>query len=204
VVLATPNGHVLHRFPYSEQLLSRSSEGWASVAPDRRPVPAPQPDGELVPPIQAAVNSSFTPIELDHPTRSASTARSPRLRTELEIAGLTSLTPAIELAAFHQAVLDDHTALHATIARLREVTSADDHAYFVDIAQFMAGMPVDQTTGAWWLDGEQGQPQSLAWPGHRPPSAPERRTLIKGAGVVSRGKRPPSSELARVKWGSAE
>ncbi|MFF8910962.1 hypothetical protein [Streptomyces olivaceoviridis] len=67
MVLATPGGHVLHQFPYTERLLSRSSEGWASVAPDWRPAPAPQPGGELVPPIQAAVNFSFTPIELDHP-----------------------------------------------------------------------------------------------------------------------------------------
>ncbi|MFE4998475.1 hypothetical protein ACFRH4_45770 [Streptomyces mirabilis] len=66
------------------------------------------------------------------------------LRTELDIAGLTSLTPAIELAcAFHQAVLDDRTALHATLARLREQTSDEDHAYFVDVAQFMADMPVE-------------------------------------------------------------
>lgn len=78
------------------------------------------------------------------------------LRTELAIAGLTSLTPAIELAcAFHQAVLDDRTALDATIARLREQTSADDHAYFVDIAQFMADLPADQGSGARWLDSEQ-------------------------------------------------
>ncbi|MFD3488758.1 hypothetical protein [Streptomyces sp. NPDC058665] len=32
MVLATPAGHVLHQFPYSEQLLSRSPEGWVSVA----------------------------------------------------------------------------------------------------------------------------------------------------------------------------
>ncbi|MER6723106.1 hypothetical protein ABT394_24790 [Streptomyces halstedii] len=67
MVLATPAGHVLHQFPYTEQLLSRSPEGWASVAPDWRPAAAPQPGGELVPPIKAAVNFSFTPIELDHP-----------------------------------------------------------------------------------------------------------------------------------------
>ncbi|WP_186001653.1 hypothetical protein [Streptomyces sp. IB201691-2A2] len=78
------------------------------------------------------------------------------LRTELDIAGLASLTPAIELArAFHQAVLDDHTALHATLARLRELTSDEDHAYFVDIAQFMADLPLDQASGARWLDSEQ-------------------------------------------------
>ncbi|MDQ0904635.1 hypothetical protein QFZ22_000620 [Streptomyces canus] len=67
MVLATRDGHVLHHFPYNEQLLSRGTEGWASVAPDWRPAPAPQPGGELVPPIQAAVNYSFTPIEIDHP-----------------------------------------------------------------------------------------------------------------------------------------
>ncbi|MFE9007431.1 hypothetical protein ACFYOY_35830 [Streptomyces sp. NPDC007875] len=67
MVLATRDGHVLHQFPYSELLLSRSPEGWASVAPDWRPAAAPQPGGELVPPIQAAVNFAFTPIELNHP-----------------------------------------------------------------------------------------------------------------------------------------
>ncbi|MFJ6527274.1 hypothetical protein ACIQMZ_18580 [Streptomyces longwoodensis] len=67
MVVATREGHVRHQFPYSEQLLSRSSEGWASVAPDWRLAPAPHPGSELVPPIQAAVNFSFTPIELDHP-----------------------------------------------------------------------------------------------------------------------------------------
>ncbi|AZP22777.1 hypothetical protein EJC51_46095 [Streptomyces aquilus] len=67
MVLATQDGHVLHQFPYTEQLLSRSSDGWASVAPDWMPAPAPQPGGELVPPIQAAVNYSFTPIDIDHP-----------------------------------------------------------------------------------------------------------------------------------------
>ncbi|MFJ2022016.1 hypothetical protein [Streptomyces nodosus] len=67
MVVATHDGHVPHQFPYNKQLLFRSPEGWASVAPDWRPAPAPQPGGELVPPIQAAVNFSFTPIEPDHP-----------------------------------------------------------------------------------------------------------------------------------------
>ena len=44
---------------------------------------------------------------------------------------------------------------HATLARLREQTSDEDHAYFVDIAQFMADMPVDQASGVRWLDSEQ-------------------------------------------------
>ncbi|MES5820877.1 hypothetical protein [Streptomyces sp. RG80] len=68
MVSATADGHVLHQFPYSEQLLSRGPEGRASIAPDWKPALAPQPGGELVPPIQAAVNYSFTPLELDHPS----------------------------------------------------------------------------------------------------------------------------------------
>lgn len=67
MVTATRDGHVLHQFPYAEELLSRSAEGWASVAPQWTPAPPAQPGGELVPPIQAAVNFAFTPIELDHP-----------------------------------------------------------------------------------------------------------------------------------------
>ncbi|WLQ44698.1 hypothetical protein P8A22_35265 [Streptomyces laculatispora] len=46
------------------------------------------------------------------------------LHSELDGAGLTSLNPAIELAtAFNQAVLDDHSALTETIARLQEQTT---------------------------------------------------------------------------------
>ncbi|MET9467094.1 hypothetical protein ABZY44_20280 [Streptomyces sp. NPDC006544] len=67
VVLATPDGHVLHSFPYAEQLLCHSPEGWASTAPDWQPAPAPQPGGELIPPIRAAVGRCFTPVELAHP-----------------------------------------------------------------------------------------------------------------------------------------
>ncbi|MFD7498984.1 hypothetical protein ACFV8T_43090 [Streptomyces sp. NPDC059832] len=67
MVLATRDVHVPHQFPYDEQLLSRTPEGWASVAPDWRPAPAPQRGGELVPPVQAAVDFSFTAVELNHP-----------------------------------------------------------------------------------------------------------------------------------------
>ncbi|MFI9255268.1 hypothetical protein [Streptomyces sp. NPDC053069] len=79
------------------------------------------------------------------------------LRTELDIAGLTSMTPTLELAAaFHQAVLDDHDALAATLSRLREQTQNGDYAYYIDIASFMADLPlpVDHTAPQ-WLDGEQ-------------------------------------------------
>ncbi|MFC9635649.1 hypothetical protein ACFTY8_42095 [Streptomyces mirabilis] len=120
------------------------------------------------------------------------------LRTEIDIAGLTSLTPAIELAcAFHQAVLDDRTALHATLAGLREQTSDEDHAYFVDIAQFIADMPVDQTSGVRWLDSEQHtrrrwrglviarQTHPHAGPGAYPRETPP-RPRRRGSGGVQR------------------
>ncbi|MFI1720348.1 hypothetical protein [Streptomyces sp. NPDC020489] len=68
MVLATRDGHVLHQFPYTEQVLSDSPKDRAAVVPDWKPAPRPQPAGELVPPIQAAVNYSFIPIEIDHPS----------------------------------------------------------------------------------------------------------------------------------------
>ncbi|NUK11157.1 ATP/GTP-binding protein, partial [Streptomyces lunaelactis] len=79
------------------------------------------------------------------------------LRTELDVAGLTSVTPTLELAlAFHQAVLDDYDALTATISRLRELTRGADFAYYVDIASFMADLPLPAGHAApQWLDGEQ-------------------------------------------------
>jgi hypothetical protein len=79
------------------------------------------------------------------------------LRSELDIAGLTSMTPTLDVAvAFHQAVLDDREALTATIARLRDLTQGGDYAYYVDIACFMADLPLPaEHTAPQWLDGEQ-------------------------------------------------
>ncbi|OEJ36294.1 hypothetical protein [Streptomyces agglomeratus] len=76
------------------------------------------------------------------------------LRTELDVAGLTSVTPTLELAlAFHQAVSDDHDALTATISRLRELTRGGD------IASFMADRPLPAGhTAPQWLYGEQDTP----------------------------------------------
>lgn len=79
------------------------------------------------------------------------------LRTELDVAGLTSMTPTLDVAvAFHQAVLDDHEALAATIARLREQTSDGTFAYYTDIACFMADLRLPDThTPPRWLDSER-------------------------------------------------
>ena len=60
VVHATKDGHTLHQFPYTEDP--------ASPGPEWQPAPAPQPDARLLPPVQAAVDYAFTPLELDHPS----------------------------------------------------------------------------------------------------------------------------------------
>lgn len=67
MVSATKAGHVLHQFPYTEEHAPSTSEGLASAEPLWQPPLEPQSGGELVPPIQAAVNFSFIPLELDHP-----------------------------------------------------------------------------------------------------------------------------------------
>ncbi|MEU1124664.1 ATP/GTP-binding protein [Streptomyces sp. NPDC005899] len=80
------------------------------------------------------------------------------LRTELDTAGLTSMTPTLELAAaFHHAVLDDHAALTATISRLSELTHGRDFAYYADIAHFMGSIPTPANVASptRWIDGEQ-------------------------------------------------
>lgn len=68
LVHATKDGHTLHQFPYTQQSLARSPEGLATVEPQWLPAPRPQPGGELVPPVQAAIDYSFMPLELDHPS----------------------------------------------------------------------------------------------------------------------------------------
>lgn len=78
------------------------------------------------------------------------------LRTEISDAGLTAAEAALELAVcFHHAVQDDHHKIRAAISRLRDLTRGGDYAYYVDIAQFMADMPLDQASGARWLDSER-------------------------------------------------
>lgn len=67
MVHATKDDHTLHQFPYAEGVPA-SPEGRASVEPRWQPAPPPQHGGELLPPVQAAVDFAFTPLELDHPS----------------------------------------------------------------------------------------------------------------------------------------
>ncbi|MDQ0847750.1 ATP/GTP-binding protein [Streptomyces sp. V1I6] len=82
--------------------------------------------------------------------------RAAHLRTEISIAGLTSVETTLELAVcFHHAVRGADNELAAAIARLRDLTQAGNYAYYVDLAHFMAGLAPAVPSRARWLDGEQ-------------------------------------------------
>ncbi|MGA5363925.1 hypothetical protein [Streptomyces purpurascens] len=57
--------------------------------------------------------------------------------------------------AFHHTVRDDQDQLALTVARLRETTRGGDFAYYVDIAHFMADLPLPHAFDAQWIGGEQ-------------------------------------------------
>ncbi|MGR6998881.1 hypothetical protein ACU686_13265 [Yinghuangia aomiensis] len=85
------------------------------------------------------------------------TDRAEVLRTEIHVAGLTAAEePDLELAlAFHHAVRNDQAAVTATIERLRTLTATGDHAYYIDIAHFMADRDLGPATStARWIDDE--------------------------------------------------
>lgn len=74
------------------------------------------------------------------------------LRTQIDVAGLPWLIPLLETAlAFHHAVRDEADDLAAAIARLREATATGDFAYYLDIAHFMAGLPLERPSTTRWL-----------------------------------------------------
>ncbi len=82
--------------------------------------------------------------------------RAHRLRAEISVAGLVSAQVTLELAAcFHHAVAGAHDEVTTTISRLRDLARSGDYAYYIDIAHFMAGLPLDSSSPALWLDGEQ-------------------------------------------------
>ncbi|MQS16191.1 hypothetical protein F7Q99_29170 [Streptomyces kaniharaensis] len=77
------------------------------------------------------------------------------LDSEIAAAGITYQRATLALAlAFHHAVTDDQAALTADIARLRDLTDNGDHAYYTDIAHYMAALPLTTPSTAHWIDGQ--------------------------------------------------
>ncbi|MEI5525231.1 ATP/GTP-binding protein [Streptomyces brasiliscabiei] len=73
------------------------------------------------------------------------------------VSGISYAAAKLQLAlCFHHAVLDNQDDLTTAITRLRELTQSGDYTYYVDIAHFMAGLPLpEHTARARWIDGER-------------------------------------------------
>lgn len=81
------------------------------------------------------------------------TSRAEGLRHGIEGAGLPFLLRFVELAcAFHHAIRNDEPQVAAAIDRLHVLTASGDFAYFVDVAHFMAGLPLPGPTTTIWID----------------------------------------------------
>ncbi|WP_441247964.1 hypothetical protein [Kitasatospora sp. McL0602] len=77
------------------------------------------------------------------------------LRTQIDVAGLPWLTPLRETAvALHHAVCDDQDGLAAALDRLREATANGDFAYYLDVAHYMADLPLPVPSTTHWLGDE--------------------------------------------------
>ncbi|MEU2714550.1 ATP/GTP-binding protein [Streptomyces sp. NPDC007205] len=83
--------------------------------------------------------------------------RSAVLLAEIGVSGISYAAAKLQLAVcFHHAVVDARDELAAGISRLRELTRSGDYAYYVEIAHFMADLPLPtDTPRARWIDGEQ-------------------------------------------------
>ncbi|MER8159959.1 ATP/GTP-binding protein [Streptomyces sp. NPDC094472] len=84
------------------------------------------------------------------------------LRADIHTAGVTAAQAALELGlCFHHAVRSDEAAIQATIARLRDLTQSGDYAYYIDIAHFMADLPLpaDHAPQTQWIDGDESARQ---------------------------------------------
>ncbi|WP_406511236.1 hypothetical protein OG851_01405 [Streptomyces sp. NBC_00161] len=76
------------------------------------------------------------------------------LRAEIRAAGITSAEAVLELAiALHHAVLGEYDKVLTVIGRLHALAERGDYAYYADIAQYMAGLPLPAPSPATWLDG---------------------------------------------------
>ncbi|MFJ2650349.1 ATP/GTP-binding protein [Streptomyces sp. NPDC087420] len=83
--------------------------------------------------------------------------RAAALLAEIGVSGISYAAAKLQLAlCFHHAVLDAQDDLATAITRLCELTQSGDYSYYVDIAHFMAGLPLpEHTARARWIDGEQ-------------------------------------------------
>ncbi|MFI7893359.1 ATP/GTP-binding protein [Streptomyces sp. CACIS-1.16CA] len=83
--------------------------------------------------------------------------RAAALLAEIGVSGISYAAAKLQLAlCFHHAVLDAQDVLVDTITRLRELTRSGDYAYYVEIAYFMAGLPLpEHTAQARWINGER-------------------------------------------------
>lgn len=79
------------------------------------------------------------------------------LLAEIDVSGISYAAAKLQLAlCFHYAVLDAQDDLVTAITRLRELTQSGDYAYYVEIAHFMAGLPLSEHRArAQWIDGER-------------------------------------------------
>ncbi|MFH8616824.1 ATP/GTP-binding protein [Streptomyces sp. NPDC017979] len=109
-----------------------------------------------------STHSSETTARIAHVVRDAGRAadlsvRASALFVEIENSGISYAAAKLQLAlCFHHAVLDDGEGVAAGIVRLRELTQNDNYAYYVEIAHFMADLPLPAQAGrARWTDGAQ-------------------------------------------------
>ncbi|MBU3866252.1 hypothetical protein KN815_19935 [Streptomyces sp. 4503] len=80
------------------------------------------------------------------------------LRADIHTAGVATTHVTLELGlCFHHAVRGDEAAIQAAIARLGDLTQSGDYAYYIDIAHFMADLPLpaDHAPQTQWIDGDE-------------------------------------------------
>ncbi|WP_042373245.1 hypothetical protein [Streptacidiphilus neutrinimicus] len=78
------------------------------------------------------------------------------LRAEIDESGYATRHANLRLIlAFHHAVANRNDLVEGDIRDLRELTDGGDYAYYVDLAHYMAALPLPagDASAARWLDG---------------------------------------------------
>jgi hypothetical protein len=105
----------------------------------------------------SGINASLAALARDAGQATDLEARAQAGLAEIRAAGLAPTQAAVHLVlSFHHAVLENSSDLDVAIARLRELTRGGDYTYYVDIAHFMADLPLPANYGsrARWIEGE--------------------------------------------------